>query len=160
MTVGALHLVHVDKKWLYGLVGALLMVCSLAAKAAAKIKKIEGQGDIWTSWMCFTTIVLSAISWWTYWAWRLVQWCTTPTSTSPSPPQEVAPAEAGTMPSTQGAPAGAGPAAGGPPRTVVSSYGCRQDVGCVGVYNGNWGGNRQGVLQRHVDRDIAEGAST
>ena len=62
------------------------------------------------------------------------------------------------MPSTQGAPAGAGPAAGGPPRTVVSSYGCRIDVGCVGVYNGNWGGNRQGLLQRHVDRDIAEGA--
>ena len=62
------------------------------------------------------------------------------------------------MPSTQGAPAGAGPAAGGPRRTVVDSYGCRKDVGCCGVYNGNWGGNRLAVLQRHVDVDIAEGA--
>jgi hypothetical protein len=62
------------------------------------------------------------------------------------------------MPSTQGAPAGAGLVAGGPRRKVVESYGSRPDVGCCGVYNGNWGGNRLAVLLRHVDVDIAEGA--
>ena len=62
------------------------------------------------------------------------------------------------MPSTQGAPVGAGPAAGGHRRPVIDSYSSRTDVGCCGVYNGNWGGNRLAVLQRHVDVDIAEGA--
>ena len=76
----------------------------------------------------------------------------------PPPPQEVAPAEAGTTTSTQGSPVGAGPAAEGYRRQVIDSYSSRTDVGCCGVYNGNWGGNRQAVLQRHVNSDIAEGA--
>ena len=68
--VGALHQGQIDKKWAYGLIGMLQLVCSRAATE----KKHEDNSI--TSWMWFAVIVLSAFSWWIYWAWRVFRWCT------------------------------------------------------------------------------------
>ena len=76
----------------------------------------------------------------------------------PTRPIPGAPAAAGTMPTVEGAPAEAGPIAGSSRRKVGENFSDRDDVGVVGVYQGNWGGNKSiPRLQQHVNNDVAEG---
>ena len=79
--IRALQASQVDKKWLYGLVGVLQMVCCKAGEDD------EDGGSSLTSWMWFIMVMLSAFSWWMYLLWRAVRWYTTSAvPTSPTMP--------------------------------------------------------------------------